>query len=427
MEKTALVLGGGGSRGSYQVGVWQALKELDVEIDIVTGTSVGALNAALVTIDDLEKATNMWKSLKTDMILSVNVDDSLPLDKKIISTVKQFFIDYVKKGGTDSYPLKQLIDRVVDEKLMRESKIHCGLIAVDKRTFKPLEVFVDEIEEGLVSDYLLASSSLFPAMQSYKIGEIDYIDGGYYDNLPVSLALKRGATKIIAVDLEAIGIKHKDVLRKTADLILIKSYWDLGPILVFDTDTIFRNIRLGYLDTMKKFDVFDGMAYTFVKNSIGKYVRKNKEFFKQYNSIVNIKHNALTKTNREYIFYNKLEKHIKSKYGTAIGKKFNLFFLACMETAGEIFLVDPKKIYSYDSFSKSVFTKVNAQEIPLLRPLKELTLKATFNLLDKKTRTIYLAYNIRNALLLNETLDKLYYVIFLPDEFLAAYYLALLD
>lgn len=39
MEKTALVLGGGGARGAYEVGVWQALCELDVPVDIVTGTS----------------------------------------------------------------------------------------------------------------------------------------------------------------------------------------------------------------------------------------------------------------------------------------------------------------------------------------------------------------------------------------------------
>ena len=46
-KKTALVLGGGGSRGAYEAGVWQALTELGIEIDIVTGTSVGAINAAL--------------------------------------------------------------------------------------------------------------------------------------------------------------------------------------------------------------------------------------------------------------------------------------------------------------------------------------------------------------------------------------------
>ena len=42
--KTALVLGGGGSRGAYEIGVWKALNELNIHADIVTGTSIGALN-----------------------------------------------------------------------------------------------------------------------------------------------------------------------------------------------------------------------------------------------------------------------------------------------------------------------------------------------------------------------------------------------
>ena len=43
----ALVLSGGGAKGSYQLGVWKALRELNIKFDIITGTSVGALNGAL--------------------------------------------------------------------------------------------------------------------------------------------------------------------------------------------------------------------------------------------------------------------------------------------------------------------------------------------------------------------------------------------
>ncbi|WP_242596389.1 patatin-like phospholipase family protein [Enterococcus ureasiticus] len=56
---TALVLGGGGARGAYQIGVWQALEELGISLKIITGTSVGALNGALILQDDFEAAKNM--------------------------------------------------------------------------------------------------------------------------------------------------------------------------------------------------------------------------------------------------------------------------------------------------------------------------------------------------------------------------------
>ena len=52
----ALVLSGGGSKGSYQIGVWKALRELNIKIDIVTGTSAGALNAALITQNTYRRA-----------------------------------------------------------------------------------------------------------------------------------------------------------------------------------------------------------------------------------------------------------------------------------------------------------------------------------------------------------------------------------
>ena len=52
---TALVLGGGGAHGAYQIGVWQALKEHDINFEIITGTSVGALNGALILQGDMKK------------------------------------------------------------------------------------------------------------------------------------------------------------------------------------------------------------------------------------------------------------------------------------------------------------------------------------------------------------------------------------
>ena len=48
MLNRGLVLGGGGSRGAYEIGVWRAARELNIEFDVVTGTSIGALNGALV-------------------------------------------------------------------------------------------------------------------------------------------------------------------------------------------------------------------------------------------------------------------------------------------------------------------------------------------------------------------------------------------
>ena len=75
MGKKAVGLGGGGSRGSYQIGVWKALRELGFDYEIVTGTSVGALNGALMVQKDYELAETMWQKLKTQDVMDIDVTD----------------------------------------------------------------------------------------------------------------------------------------------------------------------------------------------------------------------------------------------------------------------------------------------------------------------------------------------------------------
>ena len=66
MSKTAIVLAGGGSRGAYQLGVWKALREMGVDYQLVTGTSVGALNGTLMVQQDYEKACQVWENITSE-------------------------------------------------------------------------------------------------------------------------------------------------------------------------------------------------------------------------------------------------------------------------------------------------------------------------------------------------------------------------
>ena len=66
-----LVLEGGGARGAYQIGAWRALREAGVKIKGVSGTSVGALNGALVCMGNLEKAEEVWENISYSQVMSV--------------------------------------------------------------------------------------------------------------------------------------------------------------------------------------------------------------------------------------------------------------------------------------------------------------------------------------------------------------------
>ncbi|MFQ8582593.1 MAG: patatin-like phospholipase family protein [Holdemania massiliensis] len=72
--KTAWVLCGGGSRGAYEIGVWQTFRAAGMMPDIVTGTSIGALNGALIVQQDYEAALDLWENLRIDDVMKDGID-----------------------------------------------------------------------------------------------------------------------------------------------------------------------------------------------------------------------------------------------------------------------------------------------------------------------------------------------------------------
>ena len=94
----ALVLAGGGARGSYQVGVWKALMELDWHPQIITGTSVGSLNGAMFVLDLYEVARDMWLTIRSKDVME------LPEENADLSALHSFLRSVVKAGGMDVSP-----------------------------------------------------------------------------------------------------------------------------------------------------------------------------------------------------------------------------------------------------------------------------------------------------------------------------------
>lgn len=430
MQKNALVLSGGGSRGAYELGVWQALIELDIDIHIVTGTSVGALNAAMIVQGDFEKTRSLWMNMKTDMVFRVDIDDSLSAKQKETQMLRAFLFDYAKQGGMDAYPLKLLLDEYLDENAVRESPVECGIICVDKKTLKPKELYKEDIEQGMLNEYLVASSSLYPAIQSHTIGDDEYIDGGYYDNLPVELAIKKNPDLVITVDLNAIGMVRKKTMALAKKLVQIRSYWDLGPLLVFDFDQIARNIRLGYLDGMRAFHAFDGIAYAFIRGEIPAFIKKNKENIAVLNRILGFDFHVQESTKKEELFFLRIKRFLDRKYSQEYDCKFSSFLKACMESAAEIFGLSPEKIYSVECFNRRLTEKVNETEVSWEEPAKSIPLKKikeSAALFTKTARTIYFASMIKNAVIQEKVINLLSLSLLFPDELLGAYYLTLIS
>ena len=81
-KEYGLVLEGGGAKGAYQIGAWKALREEGVKIKGISGVSVGALNGALICMDDFERAEEIWKNIEYSHVMAVSNDTIEALKRK---------------------------------------------------------------------------------------------------------------------------------------------------------------------------------------------------------------------------------------------------------------------------------------------------------------------------------------------------------
>jgi NTE family protein len=260
--KRALVLSGGGSKGAYQIGVWMALRKLHKKIDIVTGTSIGALNGCLIVQNDLNKALDLWHNLSFSSLFDKEID----VDIKEIDVFKEYIKSFIENGGMDISVLESTIKNSISPIKFYNSKIDFGLVTFKLNTLSPVLLTKNKIKENELADYLVASATCYPAFKKKKIGNDVYVDGGYYDNLPINLALDMGADEVIAVDLQTLGLNKR--VKNKSNIKYITPKNKLGNFLIFDSNEAKRQIKLGYNDTLKSYNKLEGNKYTFYKYTL---------------------------------------------------------------------------------------------------------------------------------------------------------------
>ncbi|MEG0168852.1 patatin-like phospholipase family protein [Anaerorhabdus sp.] len=261
--KRAIALAGGGTKGAYQAGFVKAIQELGIEYDIVTGTSIGSLNGALLVQHDEDRLIDLWEHMEMKRVLAQEIPMKLNVDEflKESNRVTSFFKKYVKEQGADITPFREMIHEYYNEDKFMNSKIEYGLVTVEFPTLKSRYITKEDMKEGKGEKYLLASASCFPAFPRCSFDGFEFVDGGYYDNLPIELALRLGADEVIAVDLDDKPI-HRQFVNKPS-ITYIRPSFSLGSFLDFDAKHITQNILLGYFDTMKIYKKLDGVRYTF--------------------------------------------------------------------------------------------------------------------------------------------------------------------
>lgn len=413
--KRAIVLSGGGGKGAYQIGVWKALRKLHIKYDIVTGTSVGALNGAFMVQKDYRSALRVWKNMSFKSVYNKDLKEDINTLEGKKELVSMYAKGIVIDGGMNIENLENLLDKYLDEKKVRKSKIDYGLITFNLTTLKALSYTKKDIPKGKLKDYMLASSTCYPVFKKKEIGENIFIDGGVYDNLPINLAISMGATQIIAVDLKAVGIKQK-IKENSCDIITITPKNKINSFLVFDKDSSIMAIKCGYNDTMKKFGKLDGNYYTFKKNNLNKnYIRHNRKFIKNLKNIIETKNKNIASSILSITSFNKLLEGDSVK----IKKQMD----ETIEYLGKIFDMDCSNVYDIVIYNSALLGNIgklnNIKEIDSLIKIGSIK-----KLINKKTTVEYLYDKMLRMNEKNKYKKELCNLALLfPKEFLGALYL----
>lgn len=258
-----LVFAGGGVRGAYQAGVWKALLELRVKVGAVTGTSIGAVNAALFAQKSFETAYSLWRKVRLEDIIELGgaeCGDNLFDIKNLVKIYK----DICKNEGFDMSPLKRLLTEVIDEKKLRKSAIDFGCVTYSLSGMKPAQVFRSDIPDGKIVDYILASASIL------GVKEIDgerFTDGGMANNMPTDMLIEKGYTDIIEVNVHGPGV-YKTVNTSGCNIISLSCAAPAVGIMDFNPEGIEKSIAEGYLDCMRAFGKLGGERY-YIKTEKG--------------------------------------------------------------------------------------------------------------------------------------------------------------
>ncbi len=207
--QVVLVLQGGGALGAYQVGVYAALHEAGIEPDWVIGTSIGAINAALISgnrpEDRLDRLNEFWRRVEQRSPLAglfdwMGLGNLLPNMNTVTRGIPGFFTpNALVIGGSSaevgveaaSYystaPLRETLGELVDFEYLCQCKTRLTVGAVN--TCSGHMRYFDNRHEELRVDHVMASGALPPAFAAVRVDGEPYWDGGLYSNTPIEAVL----------------------------------------------------------------------------------------------------------------------------------------------------------------------------------------------------------------------------------------------
>jgi NTE family protein len=243
MKKIGLALGGGAVLGAAHVGVLKALLELDIKIDYISGTSIGAFAASFFAFGkSYEEIEDIALKLKWIDISELSIS---------------------KFGLLSNKKLGRLIVKHLGDKNIEDANIPLALIATDATNGEKVI-----LNKGPLAEAVMASTSIPGIFKPVHIDGKILLDGGIAENVPIDTVKEMGSEFVIGVDLNSKNIYNKpdnilDVLVNSFNFLVqerVKSQTELANLLIepdlsqfnrASTKHIDKLINIGYEESLK--------------------------------------------------------------------------------------------------------------------------------------------------------------------------------
>lgn len=242
-KKIGLALGGGAVLGAAHVGVLKAIKEFELEIDYISGTSIGAFVAAFYAFG------KNWQEI-----------EEIASELTWLDITK---ISLSRFGLLSNEKLGELIIEHIGDKNIEDANIPLAIIATNAANGEKII-----LDKGDIANSVMASTCIPGLFKPVEMGDLMLLDGGIVENVPIKTVKEMGAEFVIGVDLNAYQtygnpeniidvvlnsfnfiMKQSDKLQtKDADLLIQP---DLSAFNRSDTNQVDDLIKKGYEDAKK--------------------------------------------------------------------------------------------------------------------------------------------------------------------------------
>jgi NTE family protein len=188
--ETAFVLGGGGVHGAAEVGMLQALQERGIHPDLILGTSVGAINGAmLAAVPDaaVARLTGLW----------TNIGEFSPFDASLLEQASTFARTRTHLHG--NHRLQRLLRTHLPVRHFEELELpfQCVAASIERAAAR-------WFDSGPLIDALLASTAVPGLLPAVEVDGEHHLDGGLVDSIPVGRAIELGARRVFVLQVGRI-------------------------------------------------------------------------------------------------------------------------------------------------------------------------------------------------------------------------------